>query len=69
MRTAGHGSYTSPMTSFITSTIAFFVAGYFIRRGLDDHDIPKTFTRTVVIFVLALMVAYAAAALVDRLVG
>jgi len=49
------------MLSFVLSTIAFFVAGFFIRRRLDDMGIPKTMTRGVVVFVAALLVAYAVA--------
>ena len=53
------------MLSLILSTIAFFVASYFIRRYLDRIEIPKTVTRALVIFVLALGVAYGVALLVD----
>jgi hypothetical protein len=49
----------------IVSTIVFFVAAYFIKRYLDDADIPKGLTRSIVIFVLALAIAYGVAALVD----
>jgi VIT1/CCC1 family predicted Fe2+/Mn2+ transporter len=55
------------MTSLLVSTIAFFVAGYFIKRYLDQHDIPKTFARNVVTFVLALAASYVVAAVVDWL--
>jgi len=53
------------MLSLILSTIAFFVATYFIRRYLDGMDIPKTMTRGIVVFVLALAVAYGVAFLVE----
>jgi hypothetical protein len=52
------------MPSLILSTIAFFVASYFIRRYLDEMDIPRTMTRGFVIFVLALAVSYGVAVLV-----
>jgi len=52
------------MLSLILSTIAFFVASYFIRRYLDEMDIPRTMTRGFVIFVLALVVSYGVAVLV-----
>jgi len=42
-----------------------FVATYFIRRYLDGMDIPKTMTRGIVVFVLALAVAYGVAFLVE----
>lgn len=57
------------MTGIIVSTIAFFVAGYFIKRSLDRHDIPKSLTRSLVVFVLALGVAYAVAAVVERMIS
>jgi len=53
------------MLSFILSTVAFFVATFFIRRYLDDGGVPPTMTRGIVVFVLALAVAYGVAALVD----
>ena len=54
--------------SLVVSTIAFFVASYFIKRTLDGMDIPKGLTRNVVIFVLALAVSYGVGALVSWLV-
>ena len=53
------------MTSLVVSTIAYFIAAYFIKRRLDDMDIPKSMTRSVVIFAGAALVAYGAAFLVD----
>jgi len=29
------------MLSLVLSTLAFFIAGYFIKRYLDDMGIPK----------------------------
>ena len=57
------------MTSFVVSTIAFFVASYFIKRRLEQYDIPKSLTRAALIFVIALAVAYGVAAAVDWLIG
>jgi len=53
------------MTSLVLSTIAFFVAGFYIKRYLDGIGVPKTMTRGLVIFVLALAVAYGVAFVVD----
>ena len=53
------------MPSLIASTIAFFVASYFIKRYLDSIDIPKSMTRSLVIFCLALAVSYGVAVVVD----
>jgi len=46
----------------------FFIASYFIKRWMDDNDIPKSMTRSVAIFVLAVAVAYGVGWLVDRIV-
>ena len=55
--------------SLVVSTIAFFVAGYFLKRRFDEMDIPKGMTRSITIFVLALAIAYGVAWGFDRLVG
>ena len=57
------------MLSFLLSTVAFFVAAWYIRRYLENIGIPKTLLRGLVVFVLALAVAYAVAALVDLIAG
>jgi len=57
------------ITSLIVSTIAFFVASYFIKRWMDDNDIPKGMTRNATVFTLALAIAYGASWLVDRVIG
>jgi len=54
------------MLTLVISTIAFFAASYFIKRYLDGIDVPKTMTRGLVIFALALAVAYVVALAVDR---
>jgi hypothetical protein len=56
------------IAALIASTIAFFVASYFIKRRMDDSDIPKGMTRNIMIFTLALAVSYAVGWLVDRVV-
>ena len=53
------------MLALVVSTVAFFAATYFIRRYLDDLGIPKTATRALVVFILALAVAYGVAFVVD----
>jgi len=52
------------MTAIVVSTLAYFIAAYYIKRRLDDMDIPKGMTRATLIFVLAALPAYAAAYLV-----
>jgi hypothetical protein len=54
------------MLSLTISTIAFFVASYFIKRYLNDIGVPKTMTRGLVVFVLALAIAYGVAFIVER---
>jgi hypothetical protein len=55
------------LLSLALSTVAFFVASYFIKRHLDDMDIPKGMTRSIVVFCLALGVSYGVAVIVDWL--
>jgi hypothetical protein len=54
------------MLSLTISTIAFFLASYFIKRWADSNDFPKGMTRSLGIFVLALAFAYGVAWLVDK---
>lgn len=54
------------MLSIALSTIAFFMARHYVNRYLDEIDVPKTFTRGMVAFCAALLVAYAIAYIVDR---
>jgi hypothetical protein len=55
------------MLSFILSTIAFFIASFFLRRQLDEIGVPRTMGRGLVVFVIALAAAYMVAAAVDWL--
>ena len=57
------------MATIVVSTIAFFIAALFIKRWLDDMDIPKGMTRSIVIFVAAAAVSYGVAFLVDLVVA
>jgi hypothetical protein len=54
------------IASLIVSTMAFFAASYFIKRWMDENDIPKGMTRSLTIFALAIAVAYGVGWLVDR---
>ena len=53
------------MLSIVISTIAFFVASYYIKRWADGNDIPKGITRSICIFILAIALAYGVAWVVD----
>jgi hypothetical protein len=55
------------MAGIVASTIAFFVAGFYIKRYFDGSDIPKGMTRNIVVFTLALAAAYAIGWVVDHL--
>ena len=56
------------LASLIASTIVFFVASYFIKRWMEENDIPKGMTRSVTIFFLAIALAYGVGWLVERIV-
>ena len=56
------------LASIVVSTIAFFVFSYFIKRWADDNDFPRGMTRSISIFVAALVLSYGVAWLVDKLV-
>ena len=55
------------IAGLIASTIAFFVASYFIKRWMDQNDMPKGMTRSLAIFVLAIAISYGVGWLVDRI--
>jgi hypothetical protein len=56
------------MLSIVVSTIAFFVAAFVVRRWLDGMGIPKTMTRSIMVFVAAALVSYGVAFVVDLIV-
>jgi hypothetical protein len=45
--------------SIALSTVAFFVARFYADRYLENQQIPKGTTRSLVVFSLALAVSYA----------
>ena len=57
------------MLSLVLSTVAFFIAAYFINRYLDSIDAPKGMTRNLLKFSAALMIAYGVAFGIDRLMS
>jgi hypothetical protein len=61
--------YACGMLSLVLSTIAFFVASFFTKRWLDGMGIPKTMTRSIVIFVAAAVVSYGVAFVVNLVSG
>jgi hypothetical protein len=53
------------MRSFIVSTIVFFPASFFLHRYLDNWGLDSGKTRTMLVLLLASIVAYGIAYLVD----
>ncbi len=53
------------LASILLSTIAYFVAAYYVRRYLEDIGVEKGMTRGLVVFTLALAVSYGVSAVVD----
>jgi VIT1/CCC1 family predicted Fe2+/Mn2+ transporter len=56
------------LASLIVSTIAFFVASFYIKRYLEKMEIPKGMVRSLSVLVLALAVSYAVGFAVDLVV-
>jgi hypothetical protein len=57
------------ITSFVLSTVAFFVAQHYANRYMDANDFPKGMTRTLTVLIVALAVSYGVGAAVDWVVG
>ena len=57
--------YAESMLNLVLSIVSYFVANVFIKRYLEDMGIPRGMTRGLVVFVLALAVAYGVTFLVD----
>ena len=53
------------MWNLVISTIVFIVAAWYIRRYMDEHEIPKGMTRSLSVFVLAYIVSWASGEAVD----
>jgi VIT1/CCC1 family predicted Fe2+/Mn2+ transporter len=56
------------LVSLVVSTIAFFVASFYIKRYLEKMDIPKGMVRNLSVFVLALAVSYGVGFVADLLI-
>jgi phosphatidylglycerophosphate synthase len=57
------------MLDLILSTIAFFVAAFFLKRYLDEQGIEKGMTRGTLVFVLASAVSFGVSSATDWLEG
>lgn len=51
--------FTLPsMWNLIVSTIVFVIAAWYIHRYLDEQEMPKGTTRSILVFVLASIVSW-----------
>jgi hypothetical protein len=57
------------MLSLVISTVAFFVAAWYVKRYLDELEIPKGLTRGVLVFTLSAAAAWGAGAAINWLQG
>lgn len=55
------------MLAIVVSTIVFFVASWYFRRYLEEMGIPKSMTRSTLIFVAAALISYIVAWLIESL--
>ena len=53
------------MLSLLVSTVAYFVASYYIKGFLDEMEAPKGLTRSALTFCAAILIAYGVAYAVD----
>jgi hypothetical protein len=53
------------MLNLVISTVVFFLASWYIKRYLDEQNIPKGMTRAMLVFTLAAMVSWGSGALMD----
>jgi hypothetical protein len=56
------------MAGLLASTVAFFAGSYFIKRWMDQNEMPKGVTRAITILALATALACCVGWLVDRVV-
>jgi len=54
------------MAGIVVSTLAFFVASFYLKRYFDSTDLPRGMTRNILVFSLALVLAYAVGWAVDH---
>jgi asparagine N-glycosylation enzyme membrane subunit Stt3 len=53
----------------VVSTFAFLTLSYYLKRWADDNDLPRGMTRSTSILVVAGVLAYGVAWLVDKLLA
>lgn len=53
--------FTLPsLWNLIVSTIVFFIAAWYLHRYLEQREIPKGMTRSLLVFVIASIVSWGA---------
>jgi hypothetical protein len=57
------------LRSIIASTIAFLAFSYYLKRWADDNEFPRGMTRSTSILVVAGVLSYGVAWLVDKLLA
>ncbi|MFA6015056.1 MAG: hypothetical protein WC742_08295 [Gallionellaceae bacterium] len=57
------------MWNLVVSTIVFFIAAWYINRHLDEQEMPKDITRSLLVFLLAYVLSWGSGELVDWLQG
>ena len=57
------------MTSIVVSTIAFLIFSYYLKRWADDNELPRGITRSTSILVVAAVLSYGVAWLLDKLLA
>jgi hypothetical protein len=55
--------------SLIVSTFAFFGLSYYLMRWADDNELPRGMTRSTSILVVAGLLSYGVAWVVDKLLA
>jgi len=57
------------VTSIVVSTIAFLIFSYYLKRWADDNEFPRGITRSTSILVVAAVLSYGVAWLLDKLLA
>jgi len=57
------------MLSFALSTVAFFIASFYLKRRMSDMDLPSGMTGKLLVFTLALAISYFVGFVADKLVA
>jgi hypothetical protein len=57
------------VTSLVVSALAFIVFSYYLKRWADDNDLPRGMTRSTSILIVAGVLSYGVAWVVDKLLA